>query len=193
MSPDALVDVLRAVIQIVVDVGSSLAFAVVIAALLLLDGGRLTRLFAGGLGSGNPMFRETPALARAAVTYMLLRVRINAFTALTLLVLMVVVGVDDALLWAIGAFLLSFVPYIGLVLALIPPTILAYAESGLPAAAVIVVGGVALNVLAENVLEPITDRPCAVTHDMAGVHDVLLLGLAAWVRSGPCCRCPSRS
>ena len=153
-----------AVIRIVVDVGSSLAFAVVIAALLLLDGGRLTRLVAGGLGSGNPMFRETPALARAAVTYMLMRVRINAFTALTLLVLMVVVGVDDALLWAVGAFLLSFVPYIGLVLALIPPTILAYAESGLPAAAVIVVGGVVLNVLAENVLEPImTGRALSLT------------------------------
>ena len=133
LSPDALVDILRSVVRIVVDVGSSLAFAVVIAALLLLDGGRLTRLVAGGLGSGNPMFREAPAIARAAVTYILVRVRINAFTAITLLVLMLVVGVDDALLWAVGAFLLSFVPYIGLVLALIPPTILAYAESGLPA------------------------------------------------------------
>ena len=164
VAPDALVDVLRGVIRIVVDVGSSLAFAVVIAALLLLDGGRLTGLVAGGLGSGNPMFRETPALARAAVTYMLMRVRINAFTALTLLVLMVVVGVDDALLWAIGAFLLSFVPYIGLVLALIPPAILAYAESGLPAAAVIVVGGIVLNVVAENVLEPsLTGRALSLT------------------------------
>ena len=164
VSPDALVDILRTVVRIVVDVGSSLAFAVVIAALLLLDGGRLTRLVAGGLGSGNPMFREAPAIARAAVTYILVRVRINAFTAITLLVLMLVVGVDDALLWAVGAFLLSFVPYIGLVLALIPPTILAYAESGLPAAAVIVVGGVALNVLAENVLEPsLTGRALSLT------------------------------
>ena len=159
VSPEALVDVLRSVIDIVVQVGSSLAFAVVIAALLLLDGKRLSNLVAGGLGSGNPFFRETPALARAAVTYVLIRVRINAFTALSLFILMVVVGVDDALLWAVGAFLLSFVPYIGLVIALVPPTILAFAESGLPAAAVIVVGGTALNVLAENVLEPtITGR-----------------------------------
>ena len=67
---------------------------------------------------------------------------------------MVIVGVDDALLWAVAAFLLSFIPYLGLVLALIPPTILAFAESGLPAAAVIVVGGVVLNLIAENVLEP---------------------------------------
>ena len=78
---------------------------------------------------------------------------------------------DDALLWAIGAFLLSFVPYIGLVLALIPPTILAYAESGLPAAAVIVVGGVALNVLAENVLEPsLTGRALSLTTWLVFTH-----------------------
>ena len=110
------------------------------------------------------MFREIPSIARAAVTYMLTRVRINAFTALTLLVLMVIVGVDDALLWAVGAFLLSFVPYIGLVVALVPPTILAFAESGLPAAAVIVIGGVVLNVVAENVLEPtLTGRALSLT------------------------------
>ena len=164
VSPEVLVSTLRGVIDIVVQVGSSLAFAIVIAALLLLDGRRLSRLFAGGLGSGNPMFRETPALARAAVTYILMRVKINAFTALSLLVLMVIVGVDDALLWAIGAFLLSFVPYIGLVLALVPPTILAFAESGPAAAAVIVVGGIVLNVLAENVLEPtITGRALSLT------------------------------
>ena len=46
-------------------------------------------------------------------------------------------------------------PYLGLILAIIPPAILAFAESGpLAAAAVIVVGGVVLNLVAENVLEP---------------------------------------
>jgi AI-2 transport protein TqsA len=65
-----------------------------------------------------------------------------------------VLGVDNALLWAIGAFFLSFVPYLGLVLAMIPPAILALAESGPLAASVVVVGATILNVLAENVLEP---------------------------------------
>lgn len=191
VSPEVLVDTLRGVIDIVVQVGSSLAFAVVIAALLLLDGRRLSRLVAGGLGSGNPMFRETPGLARAAVTYTLIRVRINAFTAVTLLVLMLVVGVDDALLWAVGAFLLSFVPYIGLVLALIPPTILAFAESGLPAAAVIVAGGVALNVIAENVLEPtITGRALSLATWL--VFTMFFFWSGSWVRSGRSWRCPSR-
>jgi AI-2 transport protein TqsA len=67
---------------------------------------------------------------------------------------MLVLGVDDPLLWAVGAFFLSFVPYLGLILALIPPTILAFAESGPVAAGLMVLGGVVLNVVAENVLEP---------------------------------------
>jgi AI-2 transport protein TqsA len=65
-----------------------------------------------------------------------------------------VIGVDDAVLWAVGAFFLSFVPYLGLVLAMIPPTVLALAESGPLAAGLVVVGFVVLNLVAENVLEP---------------------------------------
>jgi AI-2 transport protein TqsA len=152
--PDVLVDILRSVVDIVTNVGGSLVFAMVVAALLLLDGQRLSGLVANGLGSRNPVFREAPALAKAAITYFVVRIRINAVTAAGLLVLMLVVGVDDALLWAVGAFVLSFVPYLGLILALVPPTILAFAESGPVAAATIVIGGTILNLFAENVLEP---------------------------------------
>ena len=154
VSPEALAGALRSVIDIVIALGSNLLFAIVVAALLLLDGPRLARLAAEGVGSGNPVFREAPGLARAAVTYFVVRIRVNAVTAAGLLVLMLVLGVDDPFLWAAGAFFLSFVPYLGLTLALIPPTILAFAESGGPAAVAMVVGGIVLNVVAENVLEP---------------------------------------
>jgi predicted PurR-regulated permease PerM len=154
LPPETLAAALRSTIAIVIDLGTDLLFAVVVAALLLLDGPRLARLAGEGTGAGAPVIREAPSLARAAVTYFVVRIRVNAVTAAALLVLMLVIGVDDPLLWATGAFFLSFVPYLGLVLALIPPTILAFAESGLPAAVLMVVGGVALNLIAENVLEP---------------------------------------
>ena len=154
LPPDVFVDILGSVVEIVIDVGSSLAIALVVAAMLLLDAPRLSRLVAGGLGSANPVFREAPALGAAAVTYFTVRIRVNAVTAAGLLLLMLLVGVDYALLWGVGAFVLSFVPYLGLIIALIPPTLLALAESGPLAAAIIVIGGTLLNVLAENVLEP---------------------------------------
>ena len=162
--PEVLAQVLRTIVAILIQVGGNLAFAIVIAALLLLDGRRLTRLVSSGLGSGNPVFRETPALARAAITYFMVRVRVNAVTAVSLFVLMLVLGVDNALLWAVGAFFLSFVPYLGLAVALIAPTILAFAESGPLAAGIIIAGGIALNLIAENVLEPtLTGRALSLT------------------------------
>lgn len=154
LPPDVLIGILRLAVQVTVDVGGSLLVALVVAALLLLDAPRLSRLVAGGLGSANPVFREAPALGAAAITYFTVRIRVNAVTAAGLFALMVVIGVDHAPLWAIGAFVLSFVPYLGLILALVPPAILALAESGLLPAALIVIGGTLLNLLAENVLEP---------------------------------------
>ena len=154
LSPEALVSLVEAAAAAISEIGGNLAFAVVLAALLLLDAPRLARLIGGGLGSDNPVFREYPKVAQAAITYFTIRIRVNAITAGGLLLLMLVLGVDNAILWAIGAFFLSFVPYVGLVLALIPPTILALAESGPGAAIVIVIGGMILNVVAENVLEP---------------------------------------
>jgi AI-2 transport protein TqsA len=151
---EAVIDGLRAVLVTLVDVAIDLGFAVVVAALLLLDARRLVGLVTAGAGAGNPVFRQVPSVGAAAVTYFLVRIRVNLVTAVALFVLMVVLGVDDALLWAVGTFFLSFVPYVGLVIALIPPTVLAFAESGLSAALVLVIGGTILNVAAENVLEP---------------------------------------
>jgi predicted PurR-regulated permease PerM len=65
LPPELLVDVLRAVSGFVLEVGQTLLFAVLVAALLLLDGQRLARLAAGGLGSENPVFRgRRPSLGR---------------------------------------------------------------------------------------------------------------------------------
>ncbi|MFL5777049.1 MAG: AI-2E family transporter [Chloroflexota bacterium] len=151
---EVLASVLRTIAGIVLEVGQTFVFASIVAALLLLDGQRLSRLVTGGIGSENPVFREAPAIARSAVTYFAVRIRVNAVTAAGLFVLLLVLGVDDAGLWAVCAFFLSFVPYLGLFLAMIPPTILALAESGPLAAATVVVGTTALNLIAENVLEP---------------------------------------
>ena len=172
-----LVDILRDVAGIVLQLGQKLVFAVIVAALLLLDSPRLSRLASGGLGSENPVFREAPAIARAAVTYFTVRIRVNAVTAVGCLVLMLVLGVDDALLWAVGAFFLSFVPYLGLVLAMIPPAILALAEIGPLAAPPSSSAGPSSTRRRERPGAD-ADRPRPVPVDLARLHHVLLLGLA---------------
>ena|SRR5215203_1676386 len=62
---------------------------------------------------------------------------------------------DFPLLWGILTFFLSFVPYIGLVLAVTPAVVLALAEFGLDRALLVIAGVIVINVLAENVLSPL--------------------------------------
>jgi predicted PurR-regulated permease PerM len=54
----------------------------------------------------------------------------------------------------LNPFFLSFVPYIGLVLAVAPAVVLALAEFGLSRAVLVIVGVIVINILAENVLSP---------------------------------------
>ena len=61
---------------------------------------------------------------------------------------------DFPLLWGILTFFLSFVPYIGLVLAITPAVVLGLAEFGLTRAVIVIVGVVLINLLVENVLSP---------------------------------------
>ena len=63
-------------------------------------------------------------------------------------------GVDFPLLWGILTFFLSFVPYIGLVLAVTPAVVLALAEFGVSRAVLVIAGVIVINILAENVLSP---------------------------------------
>ncbi len=57
-------------------------------------------------------------------------------------------------MWGILTFFLSFVPFIGVVLAAAPAVVLALAEFGVERAALVIVGVVMVNNLAENVLSP---------------------------------------
>lgn len=85
---------------------------------------------------------------------------VNVTTVLTLLAgvlntsLLVIVGVDFALLWGVLSWLLGYIPAIGFWLALIPPTILAWVELGVPSAIVVFAGFVIINGFTDNILAP---------------------------------------
>ena len=86
--------------------------------------------------------------------YFSIRTRLNLLTGVGVSLLCLLVGVDYPLLWGVLAFALSYIPYIGLFVAMIPPTLLALAESGWLQAAIIVIGITAINLTIENVVEP---------------------------------------
>jgi AI-2 transport protein TqsA len=65
-----------------------------------------------------------------------------------------VLGVDFPVMWGILAFFLSFIPWIGLPIAVAPAVVLALAEHGLERALLVIAGVLVINVLAENLVSP---------------------------------------
>jgi AI-2 transport protein TqsA len=93
-------------------------------------------------------------IGRGVVRQFGLRAIVNLVTAAGITLLLLVLGVDFPLLWGVLSFFLSFVPYVGLVLAASPAVLLALAEFEFGRSLLVVAGAVFVNLLAENVLSP---------------------------------------
>ena len=69
-------------------------------------------------------------------------------------VVMLVMGTDLALVWAVLAFIMNFVPNVGIILSVIPPVILTLLELGWQRAVIILAAFLVLNFLVDNVVKP---------------------------------------
>jgi predicted PurR-regulated permease PerM len=144
---------LAAAVGAVASVLANLLFSVVLTAFLLLEAGRFGELFRSGLRD-RPFLGQIPEVAGSVVRYFGVRTRLNLITGAGVAALLLLLGIDYWPLWGVVTFFLSYIPYIGLTVSMIPPVLLGFAEHGLPTALLIVVGTVAGNLLVENVLEP---------------------------------------
>jgi AI-2 transport protein TqsA len=138
----------------IVNAASNALVGLVIVAFFLLESERLLAIIRSDAVRERPLLSQLPEVARTAVRYFGIRTRLNLITGVGVTLLCWLVGVDYAPLWGVVAFFLSYIPYIGLATAMIPPAILALAEFGWLQAAIIVIGITAFNMLIENVLEP---------------------------------------
>ncbi len=69
-------------------------------------------------------------------------------------VLLAFVGVDFAVLWGIVAFLMNFIPSVGIIISVIPPVILALLEFNWQTALIVGGGIILINFFVENIIKP---------------------------------------
>jgi AI-2 transport protein TqsA len=86
--------------------------------------------------------------------YMGVRSVLGLIAAVLNYIVLLVLGVDYAMLWAVLSFLLSFIPNIGFVLSMVPPMILALLERGWVAAVIVFASYQVVNTLIDNVIGP---------------------------------------
>jgi AI-2 transport protein TqsA len=93
-------------------------------------------------------------VARDVRQYLLITAGTGFGFAVLVYVLMRIVGTDLALVWAVLAFVMNFVPNIGIILSLVPPLILTFLELGWQRALVILGGYLVLNFIVDNLIKP---------------------------------------
>jgi predicted PurR-regulated permease PerM len=86
--------------------------------------------------------------------YLVITAATGLLFSILVYILMRVVGTDLALVWAVLAFVLNFVPNIGIILSWIPPVLLTLLEFGWQRALVILAGFIVLNFIVDNLIKP---------------------------------------
>jgi AI-2 transport protein TqsA len=154
VKPSALADAIGIVLSGIAGFLSDLFLILMIMLFLLGEGPAMMNRLRASASSDNPQIARLTTVGESVVRQFGLRAIVNLVTGAGVTVLLFLLGVDFPLLWGILTFFLSFVPYIGLVLAVTPAVVLALAEFGVPKAVLVIAGVVVINVLAENVLSP---------------------------------------
>jgi predicted PurR-regulated permease PerM len=106
------------------------------------------------LGNDHVVVRASEELYHDIVDYFIVRIKVNFYTSIGVTAVLLVMGIDYALLWGFLAFALSFVPYIGYLIAAIPPTLVAWAQYGVVGAVTVLVLYGLINLIAENLIFP---------------------------------------
>ena len=148
----------------------------------LAEGPAMMNRLRRSVGNDHPQAERLGVFGRNVVRQLGLRAIVNLFTGTGVVILLLVLKVDFPVMWGILTFFLSFIPWIGLPLAVIPAVILALAKHG-PTTALLVIAGVLLiNVLAENALSPMV-----MGRGLSLSLTVLFVGFVfwAWLLGGP--------
>jgi predicted PurR-regulated permease PerM len=121
---------------------------------MMLEGASFPAQLRRALGPESPALARTVRFSRSLSDFMGIKAGLGLLAAVGDVALLLVLGVDFAVLWGVLSFFLSFIPSVGFLLALIPPVLLALLEHGPGTALVVLLGYWLINGLVDSVLGP---------------------------------------
>jgi AI-2 transport protein TqsA len=182
VKPSALTGAIGTILSGVADFLSNLFLILLYVLFFLAEGPAMMNRLRNSAGSDHPQFVRLTVFGRNVVRQLGLRAIVNLVTGAGVTVLLLVLRVDFPLMWGILAFFLSFIPWIGLPLAVAPAVVLALAEHGIDRALLVIAGVIVINILAENALSPML-----MGRGLSLSPTVLFVGFIfwAWLLGGP--------
>lgn len=134
-----------------IEIGFFLLFAVIF---LVYELPYVKSRLVKGFGEDSPSLKHTFDLIGDFIEYFVIRIKVNLFAAVGFLGIFLLFDINFAILWGILTFVLGFIPYIGIMLAAIPPILIAWAKYGIWGAVGITVLFVIINTIAESYVFP---------------------------------------
>jgi AI-2 transport protein TqsA len=105
-------------------------------------------------GGDNPKLNEVFDLVDTFVKYFIIRSEVNLFYGIGVSAILFIFDINLAILWGFMTFVLGFIPYIGIILAAIPPVLVAWTKYGIQGAIIMALFFIIINTIAESYIFP---------------------------------------
>jgi AI-2 transport protein TqsA len=154
LRPDKIVGWVTASVRLLISLLSSAFLMVLIVVFMIAEAYSFPHKLRDDLLLGPRLGRAFETFGTVTRTFLFTLTWLNALTAVLVAVVYYVFRVEFPLLWALMFFLLSFIPNIGFVLALIPPFFVTLLGFGFPRAAIVVAIVIVINGVVNNSIAP---------------------------------------
>lgn len=127
-----------------------LFFIAVTTIFMLFEAPRMPGRIRKVTGAKSKSLEAFSRMSRFLIDFVIVRTEVNFVHGFLFGAFLWVMGVHSAVLWGILTFLLSYIPYIGLIIAALPAIFLAWLQFGLWGAVAVVAAVIVLNAVVEN-------------------------------------------
>jgi predicted PurR-regulated permease PerM len=154
VKPASLVGYALRFIRQLTQTAGDLVVLVLLMAFMMLEAINFPAKLRSAFASHPAALQSFKGLGECIESYVVINALFGLGAAIVNTILLLLLGVDFAFLWGVLSFLLSFVPNIGFIIALVPPTLLALIEFGFTRAAIVLGGYILINFVSDNVVKP---------------------------------------
>ena len=178
LQPASIVQYALRLIRNLTQTAGNLFLLLLLMAFMMLEAVRYPDKLRAALANRTGAIERFKGFAGSIRSYVIINAIFGLVVATLQTILLFALGVDFAILWGVLSFLLSFVPNVGFLIALVPPSLLALVEYGFGRSLTVVVGYVVLNFIVDNLIKP---RFVGESLDLAPIVVVISLIFWGWV------------
>ena len=178
LRPAGIVQYALRLIRNITETAGNLFLLLFLMAFMMLEAGRYPDKLRLALANRVHAIDRFKSFAGSLQSYFVINAIFGLIVAAIQTILLLALGVDFAILWGVMSFLLSFVPNVGFLIALVPPALLALVEFGFGRSLAVIIGYVIVNSGVDNIIKP---RFVGESLDLAPVVVVVSLLFWGWL------------